>query len=42
MIYIRKQIGNRVVVFHTNDIRKDVCVHVGIGEIDVNSNTIII
>lgn len=66
MIYVRKQIGNMVVVFHTNDISKDElyalcvasdklneakilmlmakddCVHAGIGEIDVNSNTRII
>nr|DAH11297.1 MAG TPA: hypothetical protein [Caudoviricetes sp.] len=63
MIYVRKQIGNMVVVLHTNDITnddlsdlcvaskklneaeilmlraKDDCVHVGIGEIVVNSNT---
>lgn len=66
MIYVRKQIGNMVVVLHTNDISKDEllslcvasnklndaeilmlmakddCIHVGIGEIVVNSNTIII
>lgn len=66
MIYVRKQIGNIVVVLHTNDISKDElfdlcvasnklndaeilmlkgkddCVHVGIGKIDVNSNTTII
>lgn len=66
MIYVRKQIGNMVVVLHTNDISndelfglcvasnklkeaeilmlraKDDCVHVGIGEIDVNDNTRII
>lgn len=66
MIYVRKQIGNMVVVLHTNDISKDElfglcvasnklndaeilmlmakddCVHVEIGEIDVNSNTRII
>lgn len=66
MIYVRKQIGNMVVVLHTNEITKDElfglcvasekiydaeilmlqakddCVHVGIGEIVVNSNTRII
>lgn len=66
MIYIRKQFGNLVVVFHTDGLSidelfgmciadeklkdakilmlraKDDCVHVGIGEIDVNSDTVII
>lgn len=66
MIYVRKNIGNMVVVLHTNEITKDElfglcvasekiydaeilmlqakddCVHVGIGEIVVNSNTRII
>lgn len=62
-VYIRKQFGNLVVMFNTNELRsddlfglcvaneklkdakiitiraKDDCIHVGIGEIDVNSDT---